>query len=157
MRHCCCGAFYKSWLPHTRWHPSYLVVLPPLQINYPFEKGAISPRFRGEHALRRYPTGEERCIACKLCEAICPAQVGRGPDAPPAHTVLAPQTGRLNQQVDSNDVQQCWQAFFGGAGEGVGLAAFPARDLVQCGRDGRQAPRDLWRDVAATPQPTLVL
>ena len=43
-------------------------------INYPFEKGAISPRFRGEHALRRYPNGEERCIACKLCEAVCPAQ-----------------------------------------------------------------------------------
>lgn len=43
-------------------------------IYYPFEKGPISPRFRGEHALRRYPTGEERCIACKLCEAICPAQ-----------------------------------------------------------------------------------
>ena len=41
-----------------------------LQINYPFEKGAISTRFRGEHALRRYPTGEERCIACKLCEAV---------------------------------------------------------------------------------------
>ena len=36
-------------------------------INYPFEKGKISPRFRGEHALRRYPNGEERCIACKLC------------------------------------------------------------------------------------------
>ena len=43
-------------------------------INYPFEKGKISPRFRGEHALRRYPNGEERCIACKLCESICPAQ-----------------------------------------------------------------------------------
>jgi NADH-quinone oxidoreductase subunit I len=43
-------------------------------INYPFEKNPISPRFRGEHALRRYPNGEERCIACKLCEAICPAQ-----------------------------------------------------------------------------------
>ena len=43
-------------------------------INYPFEKGPLSPRFRGEHALRRYPTGEERCIACKLCEAVCPAQ-----------------------------------------------------------------------------------
>ncbi|KAI4985139.1 hypothetical protein ZWY2020_017769 [Hordeum vulgare] len=43
-------------------------------INYPFEKGPLSPRFRGEHALRRYDTGEERCIACKLCEAICPAQ-----------------------------------------------------------------------------------
>lgn len=42
-------------------------------INYPFEKGAISPRFRGEHALRRYSNGEERCIACKLCEVVCPA------------------------------------------------------------------------------------
>ena len=45
-----------------------------ITINYPFEKGPLSPRFRGEHALRRYPNGEERCIACKLCEAICPAQ-----------------------------------------------------------------------------------
>lgn len=43
-------------------------------LNYPYEKGMLSPRFRGEHALRRYPNGEERCIACKLCEAICPAQ-----------------------------------------------------------------------------------
>ena len=42
-------------------------------INYTFEKGKLSPRFRGEHALRRYPNGEERCIACKLCEAVCPA------------------------------------------------------------------------------------
>ncbi|KAG6410776.1 hypothetical protein SASPL_128844 [Salvia splendens] len=59
---------------------------PKVTINYPFEKGPLSPRFRGEHALRRYSTGEERCIACKLCEAvrirfftlilpqICPAQ-----------------------------------------------------------------------------------
>ncbi|KAF8165570.1 Ndufs8, NADH:ubiquinone oxidoreductase 23 kd subunit [Crassisporium funariophilum] len=47
---------------------------PPYTIMYPFEKGPLSPRFRGEHALRRYPSGEERCIACKLCEAICPAQ-----------------------------------------------------------------------------------
>ncbi len=43
-------------------------------LNYPYEKGPLSPRFRGEHALRRYSNGEERCIACKLCEAICPAQ-----------------------------------------------------------------------------------
>jgi NADH-quinone oxidoreductase subunit I len=47
---------------------------PRATINYPYEKSPISPRFRGEHALRRYPNGEERCIACKLCEAICPAQ-----------------------------------------------------------------------------------
>jgi NADH-quinone oxidoreductase subunit I len=47
---------------------------PKVTLNYPFEKGSLSPRFRGELALRRYPNGEERCIACKLCEAICPAQ-----------------------------------------------------------------------------------
>src|SRR6186713_1693875 len=42
-------------------------------VNYPEEKTPQSPRFRGLHALRRYPNGEERCIACKLCEAVCPA------------------------------------------------------------------------------------
>ena len=47
---------------------------PKKTVYYPFEKGPLSPRFRGEHALRRYPNEEERCIACKLCEAICPAQ-----------------------------------------------------------------------------------
>src|SRR6201993_4092587 len=47
---------------------------PKATLNYPHERNPQSPRFRGEHALRRYPSGEERCIACKLCEAICPAQ-----------------------------------------------------------------------------------
>ena len=47
---------------------------PKATVNYPFERSPRSPRFRGEHALRRYPNGEERCIACKLCEAICPSQ-----------------------------------------------------------------------------------
>ena len=47
---------------------------PKVTLNYPYEKGYLSPRFRGEHALRRYANGEERCISCKLCEAICPAQ-----------------------------------------------------------------------------------
>ena len=42
-------------------------------VQYPEEKAPQSPRFRGLHALRRYPNGEERCIACKLCEAVCPA------------------------------------------------------------------------------------
>src|SRR3989339_1224561 len=46
---------------------------PKVTINYPHEKTPLSPRFRGEHALRRYSNGRERCIACKLCEAICPA------------------------------------------------------------------------------------
>jgi len=47
---------------------------PKVTIEYPYEKSPVSPRFKGEHALRRYANGEERCIACKLCEAICPAQ-----------------------------------------------------------------------------------
>jgi NADH-quinone oxidoreductase subunit I len=47
---------------------------PKYTVQYPHERNPQSPRFRGEHALRRYPNGEERCIACKLCEAICPAQ-----------------------------------------------------------------------------------
>merc|ERR1719409_2081812 len=64
MQEICAGV----WLGIENWFS------PKLTINYPFEKGPLSPRFRGEHALRRYPNGEERCIACKLCEAICPAQ-----------------------------------------------------------------------------------
>jgi len=44
-----------------------------ITVQYPDEKTPLSPRFRGHHALRRYPNGEERCIACKLCEAVCPA------------------------------------------------------------------------------------
>ena len=50
------------------------MVRPKKTVQYPHERNPQSPRFRGEHALRRYPNGEERCIACKLCEAICPAQ-----------------------------------------------------------------------------------
>jgi NADH-quinone oxidoreductase subunit I len=56
------------------WLALKYLVSPKATLNYPHEKGILSPRFRGEHALRRYPNGEERCIACKLCEAICPAQ-----------------------------------------------------------------------------------
>jgi NADH-quinone oxidoreductase subunit I len=44
-----------------------------ITVQYPEEKTPVSPRFRGLHALRRYPNGEERCIGCKLCEAVCPA------------------------------------------------------------------------------------
>ncbi len=44
-----------------------------ITVQYPEQKTPLSPRFRGLHALRRYPNGEERCIACKLCEAVCPA------------------------------------------------------------------------------------
>jgi NADH-quinone oxidoreductase subunit I len=53
---------------------TYMVARKKVTLAYPYEKGPLSARFRGEHALRRYPNGEERCIACKLCEAICPAQ-----------------------------------------------------------------------------------
>ena len=55
--------FFSVW---SAFEPDHI-------IHYPWEKGPLSPLFRGEHALRRYPTGEERCIACKLCEAACPA------------------------------------------------------------------------------------
>ena len=61
--------FIKSFFLSMRYF-----FAPKATLNYPFEKGPLSPRFRGEHALRRYPNGEERCIACKLCEAVCPAQ-----------------------------------------------------------------------------------
>ncbi len=50
------------------------MIAPKKTVIYPNERNPQSPRFRGEHALRRYPSGEERCIACKLCEAVCPAQ-----------------------------------------------------------------------------------
>ena len=56
------------------WLSGEVALKPKVTINYPYEKGYLSPRFRGEHALRRYPSGDERCIACKLCEAACPAQ-----------------------------------------------------------------------------------
>ncbi|MCL2469076.1 MAG: NADH-quinone oxidoreductase subunit NuoI [Alphaproteobacteria bacterium] len=55
------------------WITLRYVFKKPVTLNYPYEKGPLSPRFRGEHALRRYPDGTERCIACKLCEAVCPA------------------------------------------------------------------------------------
>lgn len=56
------------------WLTGEVAMKPKVTINYPYEKGYLSPRFRGEHALRRYPSGDERCIACKLCKAACPAQ-----------------------------------------------------------------------------------
>ncbi|GAW08615.1 NADH-quinone oxidoreductase [Lentinula edodes] len=66
--------FFLTEIMRGMWIVMENFFRPPYTIMYPFEKGPLSPRFRGEHALRRYPSGEERCIACKLCEAICPAQ-----------------------------------------------------------------------------------
>ncbi|KIY69703.1 NADH-quinone oxidoreductase [Cylindrobasidium torrendii FP15055 ss-10] len=66
--------FFMTEIMRGAWIVMENFFRPPYTIMYPFEKGPLSPRFRGEHALRRYPSGEERCIACKLCEAICPAQ-----------------------------------------------------------------------------------
>lgn len=67
-------AFFLREIVYGHWLTLKYFFKKKVTINYPYEKGPISPRFRGEHALRRYPNGEERCIACKLCEAICPAQ-----------------------------------------------------------------------------------
>ena len=64
--------FLKEFVSAT-WLALKYFVSPKATLNYPHEKGPLSPRFRGEHALRRYPNGEERCIACKLCEAVRPA------------------------------------------------------------------------------------
>lgn len=64
---------FLSEMLRGRWLALQYFFRKKVTLNYPFEKGPLSPRFRGEHALRRYATGEERCIACKLCEAVCPA------------------------------------------------------------------------------------
>ncbi len=81
------GAFWLSLRYFFRPKPT---------VNYPFEKGRLSPRFRAEHALRRYPSGEERCIACKLCEAICPAQ---------AITIeAAPRPGDMTRRTTRYDI-----------------------------------------------------
>ena len=66
--------FFLTEIARAFWLCTEVALKPKVTINYPYEKGYLSPRFRGEHALRRYPSGEERCIACKLCEAACPAQ-----------------------------------------------------------------------------------
>jgi NADH dehydrogenase (ubiquinone) Fe-S protein 8 len=65
--------FFMTEIWRAFWLSGEVALKPKVTINYPYEKGYLSPRFRGEHALRRYPSGDERCIACKLCEAACPA------------------------------------------------------------------------------------
>ena len=72
LRHAVSSLFLKEFVSAFFLSMRYFFK-PKATINYPYEKVPQSPRFRGEHALRRYPNGEERCIACKLCEAICPA------------------------------------------------------------------------------------
>ena len=66
-------SLFMTELASGMWLTLKYFFKPKVTLNYPYEKGPLSPRFRGEHALRRYPNGEERCIACKLCEAVCPA------------------------------------------------------------------------------------
>ena len=71
------GEFFKTFLLFELLQGMMLtgrhLFKPKITILYPEQKTPLSPRFRGLHALRRYPNGEERCIACKLCEAVCPA------------------------------------------------------------------------------------
>ena len=64
---------YPELLFNCFWTGLLLTVENEWTINYPYEKGPLSPLYRGEHGLRRYPTGEERCIAYKLCQSACPA------------------------------------------------------------------------------------
>ncbi len=66
-------SFLFTELRKGLWLTGRKMFRPKVTIQYPEEKTPMSPRFRGLHALRRYPNGEERCIACKLCEVICPA------------------------------------------------------------------------------------
>ena len=66
--------FFMTEIFRGLWLTGETALKEKVTINYPYEKGPLSSRFRGEHLLRRYPSGEESCIACKLCEAICPAQ-----------------------------------------------------------------------------------
>src|SRR3974377_2169945 len=67
------NSFFLVDLLSGLWLATKYLFSPKSTLNYPFEKGPLSPRFRGEPALRRYPNGEERCMACKLCGGICPA------------------------------------------------------------------------------------
>ena len=69
--------FFNAYLLIELWQGLRVTLTnmfrPKITVQFPEEKTPMSPRFRGLHALRRYPNGEERCIACKLCEAVCPA------------------------------------------------------------------------------------
>ena len=71
------GDFFRTFLLFELFKGLMLTgryfLTPKITVQFPEEKTPQSPRFRGLHALRRYPNGEERCIACKLCEAVCPA------------------------------------------------------------------------------------
>src|SRR5438067_11113628 len=67
------GSFLLAELFKGLWLTRSYIFARKVTVQYPEEKTPQSPRFRGLHALRRYPNGEERCIACKLCEAVCPA------------------------------------------------------------------------------------
>src|SRR3546814_15118877 len=78
---------------------------PKVTVNYPYEKGPLSPRFRGEHVLRRYPNGEERCIACKLCEAVCPELAI--PIAAEPRTDGSPRTTRDDRSAESRVGNEC--------------------------------------------------
>jgi len=77
---------------------SAFIFKPKFTINYPFEKASLSPRFRGEHLLRRYSSGEERCIACKLCEVVCPAL---------AITIESSQREDLSRRTTRYDIDMC--------------------------------------------------
>lgn len=92
--------YYPDLFYHAMWVMFFACFENAWTINYPYEKGPISPIFRGEHGLRRYPTGEERCIACKLCQAACPAH------AITIETIPRPDGSRRTSRYDI-DMTKC--------------------------------------------------
>ncbi len=99
-------------------------------IDYPYERGPISPRFRGEHVLRRYEGGEERCIACKLCEAVCPALAIR--------IVSGPREDGKRQAVRYEiDLSKC--IFCGLCQEACPVDAIVEGPNFECGVETREA------------------
>eukprot|EP00456_Euglypha_rotunda_P022824 TRINITY_DN1914_c0_g1_i11.p1 TRINITY_DN1914_c0_g1~~TRINITY_DN1914_c0_g1_i11.p1 ORF type:complete len:193 (-),score=9.48 TRINITY_DN1914_c0_g1_i11:11-589(-) len=131
---------WVNWTGHTTFMSEMVkttvmavqsIFMPKVTIMYPFEKGPLGTRFRGEHALRRYPTGEERCIACKLCEAVCPAQ---------AITIEAEARADGSRRTTRYDIDMTKCIYCGYCQE-----ACPVNAIVEIGRAVQQECRDRSR------------
>ena len=122
-----------------------------LTVNFPHEKVTISPRMRGEHCLRRYASGEERCIACRLCEAICPAQVIN------IESEMRPDGLRRTTRYDI-DLSRC--IFCGYCQEACPVDAIVENPLLEFAKESREELMydkakllhngDMWEPILAT-------